>query len=164
MGIHNEYHKNCNLINFTFFLNNQLIQYPLIDLNKNSTKTWLTWIPNTRELNEGITILIDNLQGYCSTYNKSGQFLGNFELNETAFLFSNYTLVDIINSDGLQIKTDPGIPVIYLGFFLLMLTTIISYKSYSQIWILKNNSEIFIGGNTTRATFEFEFEFFKLLK
>ena len=159
------YQTNWNLIGLRVQKNNnQLIQYPLIDLNKNSTKTWLTWIPNTRELNEGITILIDNLQGYCSTYNKSGQFLGNFELNETAFLFSNYTLVDIINSDGLQIKTDPGIPVIYLGFFLLMLTTIISYKSYSQIWILKNNSEIFIGGNTTRATFEFEFEFFKLLK
>lgn len=144
--------------------NNQLIQYPLIDLNKKANKLWLTWIPNKSQLDNGIAILIDNLQGYCSIYNKSGQFLGNLELNETVSLFSNYALVDIINSDGLQIKTDPGIPVIYFGFFLLMLTTITSYKTYSQIWILSNNYETFVGGNTTRATFEFEFEFFKLIK
>lgn len=159
------YQTNWNLIGLRVQKkNNQLIQYPLIDLNKNSHKTWLTWISNPLNLNDGIALLIDNLQGYSSLYNKGGQFLGNFELNETTFLFSNYTLVDIINSDGLQIKTDPGIPIIYLGFFLLMLTTIMSYKSYSQIWILKNNSEIFIGGNTTRATFEFEFEFFRLIR
>ena len=159
------YQTNWNLIGLRFHLaNDKLIQYPLINLNNKSNKIWLTWISNRDQLNMGFSILIDNLQGYCSIYNNTGQFLGNLELNEQFSSALPYTLIDIINADGLQIKTDPGIPIIYFGFFLLMLTTIVSYKSYSQIWILKNDSNTIIGGNTSRAIFEFEFEFFKILK
>ena len=158
------YQTSWNLIGLRFNLNNQdLIQYPLINLNKNSSQIWLTWISTKNHLNVGLSILINNLQGYCSIYTNTGQFLGNWELHETFSSVLPYQLVDIINSDGLQIKTDPGIPIIYFGFFLLMLTTLISYKSYSQLWILKHKSNIIIGGNTNRAIFEFEFEFFKLI-
>ena len=109
-------------------------------------------------------MLIDNLQGYCSLYNEIGQFLGNLELNETFTAKFPITLVDIISSTGLQIKTDPGIPLIYTGFFFLMISTLISYITYSQIWIVQEKNQIFVGGNTTRATFDFELEFFKLFK
>ena len=142
----------------------QLFQYPLINLGNSQNKIWITWIPDNLELKQGIILLIDNLQGYCSIYNEFGQFLGNLEINET---FNNnfpITLVDILSSTGLQIKTDPGIPLIYTGFFFLMLSTLISYITYSQIWVIKDNKKMFIGGNTSRATFDFEIEFFKLLK
>ena len=77
---------------------------------------------------------------------------------------SSLTLVDILSSTGLQIKTDPGIPIIYTGFFFLMVSTLISYITYSQLWIVKQNQKIFIGGSTTRAKFDFELEFLKLIK
>jgi len=142
----------------------RFLQYPLINLGNSQNKIWITWIPDSLELKQGIILLIDNLQGYCSIYNEFGQFLGNLEINET---FNNnfpITLVDILSSTGLQIKTDPGIPLIYTGFFFLMLSTLISYITYSQIWVIKDNKKMFIGGNTSRATFDFEIEFFKLLK
>src|SRR5210317_1262300 len=139
-------------------------QYPLVNLLNNQEKIWLTWIPITSELNDGFTVLIDNLQGYCSIYNKFGIFLGNLELNETFNLVSPVTLIDIISSTGLQIKTDPGIRLIYLGFLFLMISTLISYITYSQIWIVQDKKKVFIGGNTTRATFDFELEFLKLIK
>ena len=97
-------------------------------------------------------------------YTESGKFLGNIELNESGNFQFPITLLEIISSTGLQIKTDPGIPITYLGFFLLMGSTLISYITYSQIWIIKKNHKIFIGGNTNRAIFEFELEFFKFLK
>jgi cytochrome c biogenesis protein len=109
-------------------------------------------------------IIIDNLQGYCSVYNDLGVFLGNLEINESLNSNLNLTLLEIISSTGLQIKTDPGIPIIYAGFLFLMISTLTSYISYSQIWILQKRKEIFIGGNTTRALFEFELEFFKFIK
>ena len=142
----------------------QVFQYPLVNLGNGQNKIWITWIPDNLELKQGIILLIDNLQGYCSVYNEFGQFLGNLEINES---FNNnfpITLIDILSSTGLQIKTDPGIPLIYTGFFFLMISTLISYITYSQIWIIKENQKMFIGGNTTRATFDFEIEFFKLLK
>ncbi len=107
---------------------------------------------------------MNNLQGYCSVYNEFGEFLGNLELNERLVSDFPITLVDILSSTGLQIKTDPGIPLIYTGFFFLMLSTLISYITYSQIWVIQDKKQIFIGGTTTRATFDFEIEFFKLIK
>ena len=45
-----------------------------------------------------------------------------------------------------------------------MLSSLVSYISYSQIWIVKDKEIVFIGGNTTRATYDFEIEFLKLIK
>ena len=161
----NYYQTDWNLIGLRIQdQNSQISQYPLISLGASQNKIWITWIANTVDLKQGILVLIDNLQGYCSIYNELGQFLGNLELNEQFNTTFPISLIDILSSTGLQIKTDPGIPLIYTGFLFLMLSTLISYITYSQIWIIKNNDELFIGGNTTRGTFEFEIEFFRLIK
>ena len=165
------YQTDWNLIGLRLnYGNDQTLEYPLVNNSNNKTKVWLTWVSTTENLTNGFITVIDNLQGYCSFYDNQGQFLGNLELNETvnskkSFINeSNIQLVDILSSTGLQIKTDPGIPIIYTGFFFLMISTLISYITYSQIWIYQNNSQIFVGGNTTRATFEFELEFFNYIK
>jgi cytochrome c biogenesis protein len=158
------YQTDWNLIGLRFQnLKNEIIEYPLINVFNNQSKVWLTWISSNSSLNEGIITIIDNLEGYCSVYNDNGQFLGNIELNETINFKIPITLLEIISSTGLQIKTDPGIPIIYLGFFFLMVSTLISYITYSQIWIVQKNQQIFIGGTTNRAVFEFELEFLKFL-
>ena len=144
--------------------NSQILQYPLINLLNSKAKLWITWIPTDTTLKQGIILLIDNLQGYCSIYNEYGKFLGNLEINEIFNENLPISLLDIVSSTGLQIKTDPGIPLIYLGFFFLILSTLISYITYSQIWIVKEKKQMFIGGNTSRAIFDFELEFFKLIK
>jgi cytochrome c biogenesis protein len=60
-------------------------------------------------------------------------------------LISNsFTLLEIISSTGLQIKTDPGIPIIYTRFFFLMISTLISYITYSQIWIIQKNQKFLL--------------------
>ena len=159
------YQTDWNIIGLRIkYKNSQIIEYPLVNNLKSKTKIWLTWIANTEKLANGFIIIIDNLQGYCSLYNTRGQFLENLELNETIKGISNIQLIDILTSTGLQIKTDPGIPIIYTGFLFLMVSTLISYITYSQIWIYQKNSQIFIGGNTTRAIFEFELEFYNSIK
>lgn len=142
----------------------QIIEYPLINIFGNSNKIWFTWISNSRTPQNGSLAIIDNLEGYCSIYNSQGQFIGNLELNESNNLQQSLTLFEIISSTGLQIKIDPGIPMIYSGFFFLMLSTLISYITYSQVWLIRQNNKLFIGGNTNRAVFEFELEFFKMIK
>ena len=159
------YQTDWNLTGLRFQdLNRQIVEYPLVNILSDKSKVWLTWIPTNQTLNDGVIVIIDNLQGYCSIYNDSGIFLGNLELNESFLSNQQFTLLEIISSTGLQIKTDPGIPVIYTGFFFLMVSTLMSYISYSQVWIIEENQKVFIGGNTTRALFEFELEFFKFIK
>jgi cytochrome c biogenesis protein len=159
------YQTDWNLIGLRFQTKpNEINEYPLLNLLNSNNKVWLTWISPTQSLNDGIIALIDNLEGYCSIYNESGQFLGNIELNETINFQKPLTFLEIISSTGLQIKTDPGIPIIYTGFFFLMVSTLLSYITYSQIWIIQKNQKLFIGGTTNRAIFNFELEFFKFIK
>ena len=130
----------------------------------NQEKIWLSWITDIKTSQEGIIALISNLQGYSSIYTNNGEFLGNLELNERLNFSQPLTLLEIISSTGLQIKTDPGIPLIYFGFLCLMSSSLISYITYSQIWMIEKDEQIFIGGNTNRAIFEFELEFLKFIK
>ena len=166
--IHNNiyyYQTDWNLIGLRIkTAQNEIIEYPLINILNNQNKIWLTWISNNKSSTEGNIVIIDNLEGYCSLYNETGTFLGNVELNETINLGQSLTLLEILSSTGLQIKTDPGIPIIYMGFFFLILSTLGSYLTYSQIWMIKKNQKLFIGGTTTRAIFDFELEFFKFIK
>lgn len=159
------YQIDWELIGLRFRSNNlEVNQSSLVNIGNDSNKIWFSWIAINPELTDGLTILINNLQGYSSVYNKSGTFLGNLELNEIVNFEPPISLIDIISSTGLQIKTDPGIPVIYSGFGFLMISTLISYITYSQIWIIRNQKVdgLIIGGNTTRAKFDFELEFFRL--
>lgn len=159
------YQTDWNLVGLRFQnSNHQIVEYPLVNILKNQDKVWLTWISNNQTLKDGIIVIIDNLEGYCSIYNEIGEFLGNLELNEKFDFQQPLTLSEIISSTGLQIKIDPGIPMIYLGFLFLMVSTLISYITYSQVWIIQKDQKIFIGGNTNRAIFDFELEFFKFVK
>ena len=48
-------------------------------------------------------------------------------------------------------------------FAFLMISTLISYQTYSQIWLLKTKNDLYVGGNTTRAKYDFEIEFKNLI-
>ena len=159
------YQTDWNLVGLRFQNSiNESIEYPLINAFNNQEKVWLTWVSNTKIAKEGVIAIISNLEGYCSIYNSTGQFLGNLELNESINLTQPIVLSEILSSTGLQIKTDPGIPMIYLGFLFLMLSSLISYVTYSQIWIMQTGQQVFIGGNTNRAVFDFELEFLTFVK
>jgi cytochrome c biogenesis protein len=159
------YQTDWNLIGLRIEnIQHEVLEYPLLNVFGESQKVWLTWIADTNLANDGVIAIIDNLEGYCSLYNNGGEFLGNLELNETNSFGQPLTLLEIISSTGLQIKTDPGIPIIYSGFFFLMISTLISYITYSQVWLIQQNNKLFIGGTTNRAAFDFELEFFKFIK
>jgi len=159
------YQTDWNLVGLRFKTNNnQKIEYPLVNVFPNQEKIWLTWISNSQLTQNGIIVLIDNLEGYCSIYNEGGEFLGNMEINEKLNFNQNLTLLEILSSTGLQVKLDPGIPLIYLGFFFLMISTLMSYITYSQVWMFQKDQQLFIGGNTNRALFDFELEFLNIVK
>ena len=159
------YQTDWNLLGLRFQNSTtEQIEYPLFNVFGNQEKIWLTWISNDKIAQEGIIAIISNLEGYCSIYNNMGQFLGNLEVHESLTLTQPIILSEIITSTGLQIKTDPGIPFIYLGFLFLMISSIISYVTYSQVWVMQQDQKMFIGGNTNRATFDFELEFLTFVK
>ena len=159
------YQTDWNLIGLRVeFMEDPFLEYPLINIFGNDEKIWITWLDNKNDLQQGMIVIISNLEGYCSLYNELGKFLGNLEINESVNFSQTISFLEIISSTGLQIKTDPGIPLIYSGFLFLMISSLVSYITYSQIWMIYQDKQVFIGGNTNRALFEFELEFLKFIK
>lgn len=60
-----------------------------------------------------------------------------------------------IHFSGLQTKTDPGIPVMYLGFFIVILGTIMGMWSHKQVWVTPMVGGCRLGGKANRGPFLF---------
>jgi cytochrome c biogenesis protein len=123
-------------------------------------RLWGTWVPTNPDLSSGVALITPDLQGTLVMYDVKGQMIGTVRAGSSAEV-NGVTLKvkEVVGSTGLQIKADPGIPVIYAGFGLLMLGVMMSYVSHSQIWVLTDGQRLYLGGRTNRAQVTFEREF-----
>ncbi|NET10093.1 MAG: cytochrome c biogenesis protein [Symploca sp. SIO2B6] len=146
--------------------NSPVLQLPMTQLDtKGQGRLWGTWVPTKPDLSEGVAVVAKDLQGTVLVYDTSGRLVEILREGATTSLNNvNITLDAILGSTGLQIKADPGIPIVYTGFALLMIGVIMSYVSHSQIWVLNTRSTLYIGGQTNRAQVTFERELIALLE
>ena len=137
----------------------KIYEYPLFSI-KSDVKSWVTWLPimeNKTNFPQIYTLVFDQLQNTCLIYDQEGKFIT--VQNTGDLILNTFQLLDIIPSTGLLIKYDPSIPIIYLGFLLLMITTILSYLPYTQIWIVSQSKNFWIGATTNRGKIQLEIEF-----
>lgn len=71
---------------------------------------------------------------------------------------------DAITASGLELKVDPGVPIVYAGFGGMCITTVVSYLSHSQVWAFQEGRTVVLGGKSNRATFGFEREMEDMLE
>jgi cytochrome c biogenesis protein len=142
-----------------------IFQIPMAQLDtQGKGRLWGTWIPTKPDMSEGASVLARDLQGTLLVYDAAGKLVSTVRPG-MATQVNGVTLKvdDVIGSTGLQIKSDPGIPMVYTGFGLLMLGVIMSYVSHSQIWALQKGDHFYIGGRTNRAQVAFEREVIEML-
>ncbi|MGH8002279.1 MAG: cytochrome c biogenesis protein [Brasilonema sp.] len=142
-----------------------IFQLPMAQLNTNGKgRIWGTWIPTKPDLSEGVSLLAKDLQGMVLIYDATGK-LANTVRAGMSTQVNGVTLkvLDVVGSTGLQIKADPGVPIVYTGFGLLMLGVMMSYFSHSQIWVLQKDDRLYVGGKTNRAQVTFEREMLEIL-
>lgn len=137
-----------------------IFQLPMAQLDtKGKGRLWGTWIPTKPDLSEGVSLLAKDLQGMVLIYDAQGKLINTVRAGMSIPVNGvNLQILDVMGSTGLQIKFDPGIPIVYTGFALLMLGVVMSYFSHSQIWALQTGKTLYIGGKTNRAQVAFEQE------
>ncbi|KAK4477087.1 hypothetical protein RD792_016295 [Penstemon davidsonii] len=102
---------------------------------------------------KGISMLARDMQSIV-LYDQEGKFAGVRRPNSKLPIEIDGVKIDVldaIGSTGLELKTDPGVPIVYAGFGALMLTTCVSFLSHTQIWALQDGTTVVIGGKTNRA-------------
>ena len=126
------------------------------------------WISNLSQLNylgiKDTFLVLQDLTGKLSLYDDNKNIVAEIQIGQV-FALNGHSIriVDIIPSTGLQIKSDPGTLVVYLGFLMLMISTLLSYVSYSQVWAFKETNKLCVAGQTNRAVFIFEKYFNEML-
>jgi cytochrome c biogenesis protein len=142
--------------------NNQTMVFaeiPLFSLKEN-TKSWISWV-------QTYTLIFDQLQNVFFIYNQDGKFLKISNIGDIIPITDSsiFQVVEILPATGLLIKYDPSISLIYFGFGLLMITTLLSYFPYTQIWIFNQKPGIFwLGSSTNRGKIQLEIEFENFLR
>jgi len=127
------------------------------------------WISNFSRLNdlkiENVLLVLQDLTGKVSLYDSEKNIIAEVQVGEE-FSLNGHTLriLSIVPSTGLQVKSDPGTILVYIGFLMLMISTLLSYVSYSQIWAFKNDNNIYVAGQTNRAIYYFEKQFGEIIK
>nr|YP_009315656.1 Cytochrome c biogenesis protein ccs1 [Trichogloeopsis pedicellata]SCW24314.1 Cytochrome c biogenesis protein ccs1 [Trichogloeopsis pedicellata] len=132
-----------------------MIQIPVVEIKTNNQQYWFTSI--TYQNDKNLSFIISDLQDKIQCYNQEGKLLEVIQTNQNYVIdFIPINIVSILSSTGLQIKADPGLTLIYISFSILILSTITSYISFSQIWINHYYPHTYVQGQTNRAQLHLE--------
>jgi cytochrome c biogenesis protein len=145
--------------------NEKLLQLPLKRIDKAGGKFWFGTLNLNEDSRNSFNIVLNDLTGKVYLYTPKGVLLQEVKVGEVFKVDGDVEiqLAEFITSTGLQIKSDPGIPLIYFSFFLLMTSIYVSFFTYSQVWLIETKDQILLGGTSNRAVLFFQGEFRKIL-
>ena len=109
------------------FNNSPIIQLPMAKLDNPSGRIWGTWLPLKPDLSDGVSLVARDMKGLLLIYDMQGKLIATVRQGMSVEIKGvKVAIAEIIGSTGLQIKADPSIPLVYLGFGLLMVGVLMS--------------------------------------
>ncbi len=133
--------------------NSPKLQIPIEAIPDLGEQVWGTIIPTKKDGKDPILLTVKSELGPVNIYDNDGTLLITLSTNKEAII--KETLIKIINiipSSGLLLKHDPGVPLVYTSFAIILIGASLSIISTKKIWVLheKETSIIYIGGLSNR--------------
>nr|QUE29134.1 Ccs1 [Erythrotrichia welwitschii] len=155
------YQTDWNITGLRLIIDDKQLQLSTIDGNQKNV--WIApFVTGSGSLDKYFFVIKD-LKGEVDIYADDLTFLSTQKIGSLFTLGElDLTITNVIASTGLQIKSDPGIPIVYIGFLFLMLSSFLSYLTYSQIWLTSLDKVTVFGGTSNRDVVNFEEEFYLL--
>ena len=151
------YQTDWSIVSLKFTLNKkENVDIPLREIaGENTSRFWIGSLGYGSD--NKVLVVLQDLTGKYLLYDSEKRLLGQSDIGHKIFFNGNeLRLNKILPSTGLQIKSDPGIPLVYIGFLFLIFSVLLSYTSYFQIWVVKKQNKVYVYGDTNRAIYFFE--------
>nr|YP_010336198.1 c-type cytochrome biogenensis protein [Chroodactylon ornatum]UNJ14604.1 c-type cytochrome biogenensis protein [Chroodactylon ornatum] len=160
------YQTDWNIIGINALLDHQWnVQIPLNKINNNGATLWQGALMSDQQLYLSFILQDLNAPGNILVYNQEGQLINQTQVADTVTLGNHEVqLLDIITATGLQVKQDPGIKLVYFGFFCLIISVLINTASYEEIWLLRTNTSLYIKGKNQKNPVELTKQVMQFLK
>lgn len=145
---------------------NKVFQIPVKKVSKGGNRFWFGSLNLGNTSSTNLTVVLNDLSGKVYIYNSSGILIQESIIGNSFVLEKNLKIeiLDFITSTGLQIKSDPGIGIVYFSFFLLLVSIYVSFFTYSQIWLVESSQNTKTGGNSNRSVLFFQEDFRKIAR
>ncbi len=133
--------------------NSPKLQIPIEPIPELGEQVWGTVIPIKKDGKDPILVTVNNETGPVSIYDSDGTALTTLSTNKEAKVKdTSIKIINIIPSSGLLLKHDPGVPLVYTSFAIILIGGSLSIISTKKIWVLyeKEKSMIYIGGLSNR--------------
>ena len=135
------------------FDNSPKLQIPINSIPDLGEQVWGAVLPPKKAGKAPILLTVSSEQGPVIFYDDDGKKLITLNTNKEAQVKG--TLIKIINiipSSGLLLKRDPGVPLVYTSFAIILIGGSLSLISTKKLWVLyeKEKSLIYIGGLSNR--------------
>ena len=133
--------------------NSPKLQVPIEPIPQLGEQVWGTIIPTNKDGKDPILVTVDSELGPVNIYDSDGTLLTTISTNEEEKVKEALIkIINIIPSSGLLLKHDPGVPLVYSSFAIILIGGSLSIISTKKIWVLyeKEKSLIYIGGLSNR--------------
>ena len=133
--------------------NSPKLQIPIEPISELGEQVWGTVIPTIKDGKNQILLTVDSELGPVNIYDNDGTLLTKLSINkEEKVKGALIKIINIIPSSGLLLKHDPGVPLVYLSFAIILIGGSLSIISTKKIWVLHEieKSTIYIGGLSNR--------------
>ena len=146
--------------------NSPKLQIPIEALPNLGEQVWGTIVPTKQDGTDPILLTVNNELGPVIIYNNDGSRLITLRTNKEAKVKeTSIKIINIIPSSGLLLKRDPGVPIVYTSFAIILIGGSLSLISTKKLWVLheKEKSIIYLGGLSNRNLSGLSKEFPKLI-
>ena len=135
------------------FDNSPKLQIPINSIPDLGEQVWGAVLPTKKDGKDPILLTVSSEQGPVIIYDENGKKLITLNTNKEAEVKGTLIkLINIIPSSGLLLKRDPGVPLVYTSFAIILIGGSLSLISTKKLWVLyeKEKSLIYIGGLSNR--------------
>ena len=129
-----------------------LLQLPLQTFPELGDQLWGLVLPTRPDGSEPVLLTTSSEAGPVQVFGEGGDLITNLRPGGTPAEVTGLPLrvVEVMPASGLLLKRDPGVPLVYLGFAVLLIGGGLSLIATRQLWAIAADGQLHVGGLCNR--------------